>query len=297
MESGNNSEKKLTDLFDTAVKVQRSNGSIEDDWTLKSIGNQHAVVEKLNNSQGEILRKLIPVSNFSQLNNLDAAKVENFLAKQQLKKSIQILKHNFEEAAKLKRLKVIQGVRQQNEWQQIVFGEGISGKDEEIYRGYLMIEPEDFPAALNILMQVAEERHKKGMPSEFKWLMRTGVNEDREKNDLNYRPTEIGDYSDLKPYDPRIAIYGHTLLEIRSILEALARNEKWQAFEINRNKNHSAAGPRRPGTNLLVYPEGREWRTLNYNDVPGFSENEALDENWRNKKIGIRTSDAKKWNS
>jgi hypothetical protein len=62
--------------------------------------------------------------------------------------------------------------------------------------------------------------------------------------------------------------------------------KKWQQFEERRNKKNNGIGPRRPGTNAFIDSLGKEWRSLNYNDQPGYSEHQAADDQWREKKIG-----------
>lgn len=47
------------------VTVVRSDGAVEQDWELKSIGGKFAVVEKIDMNEGGVFRKLVPVNEFA----------------------------------------------------------------------------------------------------------------------------------------------------------------------------------------------------------------------------------------
>ncbi len=53
------------------VKVLRSDGSLDEDWILESIGGKYAVVEKENDEGSGRLRKLIPVEEFNQTQKME----------------------------------------------------------------------------------------------------------------------------------------------------------------------------------------------------------------------------------
>lgn len=76
---------------------------------------------------------------------------------------------------------------------------------------------------------------------------------------------------------------------MQNILNALAQNHQWQTIEQNRNVKFNGRAPRRPGTNAFIDPSRREFRSLNYNNKPGYSENEAVTPYWRLQKVGTPT--------
>ncbi|QQG44216.1 MAG: hypothetical protein HYW86_05150 [Candidatus Roizmanbacteria bacterium] len=175
------------------------------------------------------------------------------------------------------------GVDNKFKWQRIVYGSPIKSDSDHAFRGYLMIEPEDFPGVLDLLMKVGEERKKRHDRLDFKWLM--GAYKVGETN------KELGKYDGLLPTDARVAIYGDSQVEIEEILKRLADDPRWQEFENNRIKKSGGKpenAPRRPGTNALKY-KLNEFRSLNYNNKPGYSEHEAADPNWRDNKVGDKT--------
>lgn len=155
-------------------------------------------------------------------------------------------------------------------WQHVRYGKELEKRGGELFRGYLMIEPTDFPTALEILSQMAEERLKIRKTTRFKWLL---------------NPRLIN----LKEEDPRIVLYALDLEDIQEMLTILSQDHRWQRIESKRNKRYDGLASRRPGTNSFIDKDGKEWRSLNYNDRPGYSENEAADPNWRNYKEGTPT--------
>jgi hypothetical protein len=163
-------------------------------------------------------------------------------------------------------------------WQHVVYGKETIAGSEGRFRGYLMIEPEDFPAALGLLSQVAYERLKQGRPTEFKWLTKIGIDEEG-----------VGQYPGLQPEDPRVALYADKIEDILEILQELTKKPEWRAIEQNRNLSNNGRAPRRPGTNALIDERGIEWRSLNYNNFTGVSESQAVDPKWRGYKIGTST--------
>lgn len=175
-------------------------------------------------------------------------------------------------------------------WQEVGFGESLKGNDNQQYRGYLMVEPAKFPLALAILAKTAEERKARGITTEFKWLLKTEDPDWIDKATKNaWKPKEIGEYPHLKPEDPRIALYADTPQDILNILNALAQNPQWKTIEEDRAKTSEGKAPRRPGTNSFIDPSGHEWRSLNYNNKPGYSEWEVKNPNWRGLKVGTPT--------
>lgn len=176
-------------------------------------------------------------------------------------------------------------------WQEVRFGEGVKGNDNQLYRGYLMVEPEKLPLALGILSKLAEDRKTRGLTTEFKWLLKPEDPDwiNKITSGQEWNPREIGDYSYLKPEDPRIALYADKPQDIQNILNALAQNPQWRTIEEGRIKTYEGKPPRRPGTNSFIDPSGKEWRSLNYNNKPGYSEGEAQNPHWRDLKVGTPT--------
>lgn len=175
-------------------------------------------------------------------------------------------------------------------WQEVRFGEGLKGSDNQQYRGYLMVEPAKFPIALAILAKTAEERKARGKTTEFKWLLKTEDPDWIDKITRNeWKQKEIGEYPHLKPGDPRIALYADSPQDIQNILNSLAQNPQWKTIEEDRAKASEGSAPRRPGTNSFLDPSGKEWRSLNYNNKPGLSEWEAKNPQWRDLKVGTPT--------
>ena len=170
-------------------------------------------------------------------------------------------------------------------WQEVTYGPSRTLNSDNCYRGYLMIEPEDMPKVLPILIQLGEQRKAGGKRLDFKWLKRTFS-----YSGTATKITNIGQYQELNPTDPRIAIYGDTQEEVQEILATLANNPEWQSIESKRTNKFGGTErtPRRPGTNAVII-NGTEYRSLNYNDKPGYSEDEAQDTNWRAQKQGTPT--------
>lgn len=186
--------------------------------------------------------------------------------------------------------KVIEGMVENSMWQQITYGKGTKPENEQLYRGYLMVEPENFPLALEILSNTAEQRKVQGKTTEFKWLLKTEEPgwTDRMANGQS-KPKEIGEYPYLRPEDPRIALYGDGPQDIQEVISALAKHPQWQTIEASRIKALAGKAPRRPGSNSFIDTSGHEWRTLNYNNKPGYSEDEAKNPQWRDLKAGTPT--------
>ncbi|MBI2596082.1 hypothetical protein HYW46_05110 [Candidatus Daviesbacteria bacterium] len=158
-------------------------------------------------------------------------------------------------------------------WQEVTYGPDRRLDGDHCFRGYLMIEPEDMPKVLSILTRVGRARKTQGKSLDFKWLLNTW------DKTYNYDPSNVGRYA-LEPTDPRIALYADSTQQIREVLSVLAANPEWQAIEqrrIDKMGGRLENAPRRPGTNAYIDTTGREWRSLNFNDQPGYSEDEAHD--------------------
>ncbi len=165
-------------------------------------------------------------------------------------------------------------------WQGVILGREVKSQvpgdvgGAFLYRGYLQVEPEDIPLAVEILLRVGKEREKQGKATNFKWLIGVMKSSDTVA-DLT------GNYRILSDQDPRVAIYSETKEEVEEILRELADQPEWTLIE---QKRLSRTPARRAGVQSLNH-KGREWRTLNYNPEVGFSENELeRDPFWRFKE-------------
>lgn len=168
-------------------------------------------------------------------------------------------------------------------WYAVCIGPEISKSSSELYRGYLMITPNDLCAAIDILLSCAPT----GGPLKslhFKCLL----NYDPSGNaDQNY-----GCYNQLSKSDALITVYAEEAQSIVTALGSIADHPNWATIEQNRI---SACGgkkensPRRPGSHALIV-DGTEWRSLCYMDVPGLSEREVeQDPDWRHNREGTIT--------
>ncbi len=178
-------------------------------------------------------------------------------------------------------------------WQHVTYGDSLQKHSDDLYRGYAMIEPEDMPKALDILMHIGEQRKAEGKNTDFKWLVMTYPKHGNAADMAQYvsNPDNVGQYNELTSTDPRIAVYADEQSEIQEILRTLAETPEWKEIEVNRIKRNGGKPentPRRPGTNAFTH-NGREYRSLNYNNQPGYSESEAADPNWRDNKTGSKT--------
>lgn len=267
------------------VKVRGSSGEIESGWIFKSFGKALAIVEK--EDQGEVLRNFIPLNEFRSYQ----IEQETVTEAKDIRPWIQRWRDKFralQMEGKINDIK--EGFLGNCNWQQVRYGEAHLEKGEGRYRGYLMVEPENIPLALAILSSRAEGRKLQGKTTEFKWLLKT---EDEDWVDKalegKFTPKDLGEYQLLAPEDPRIVIYADTVDEVKEILKLLAENPQWQGIEDRRRAKFGGNPPRRPGTNSFIDEKSLEWKSLNWNDQRGYSENEARDPNWRVKKTGTST--------
>jgi len=266
------------------VRVRRTSGTFEEDWTLKNFGKAKAVVEKTN--QGQLLRKVVSLNEFRSL-QIDTESAES-------RKDIRPFIKNWQE--QFKKLKSKGEIDEVGEfsvdnfrWQQVTVGEPARGRSHELFRGYLMVEPESIPQTLGILLRLAEERKAMGKSTEFKWLLKTDYEDWAERALKHQTIRDTGEYQELVPDDPRIALYSDNVEEILDILNALSKKTDWQRIEDRRRVKFGGISPRRPGTNSFIDESGLEWRSLNWNNQMGYSEHEAADPDWRGKKAGTPT--------
>lgn len=176
-------------------------------------------------------------------------------------------------------------------WQGVRYGPEHVKDSDNSYRGYLMVEAEDIPGALNAVARIARERKAQGKTTEFKWLVMTHppFQDPGEWAPFVKDVQNFGAYTGLDARDPRIVIYGDSVDEVKEILTDLSQQAEWHGIEGRRNQAFGGRpAPRRPGTNAFIEQArgGREWRSLNYNEKPGYSEAEASDPEWRSRKEG-----------
>src|SRR3989344_4999642 len=209
-----------------------------------------------------------------------------------LNKSLQSVAHNLRELAKsgdIKLGEVFPTLGKYN-WQSVLYGSEQLRDSDNSFRGYLMIDSQDIPQAMNLLMRVATQRVLEGKRTHFKWLQSIHPINSPDYLKFIQDDKNLGTYTGLNPTEPTIALYGDRLEEVREILESLAQIPEWQTIEAHRAAAFGGAehAPRRPGTNILIV-NGQEYRSLNFNDQPGYSEEEAQDPNWRDQKEGSAT--------
>lgn len=163
-------------------------------------------------------------------------------------------------------------------WQRVQYGEQRKLAIDESFRGYLMVDMEDMPAALEVLKNIAERRAADGKTTDFKWLLR---NREIHLQDGTYSPddlafirngenTGIYDYTGIHSRGTRIVLFADNKENIEDILMDLADSPEWKQFEAHR-RSHGNGGnevPWYPDTDRLVYPT--KWFTLNYRDTPGY---------------------------
>ncbi len=173
-------------------------------------------------------------------------------------------------------------------WQLVRYGPkrenlyGGNALEWETFRGYLMVEPPDFIKALDILDEVGRGRRAIGKRLEFKWL--TGVYEPG-------KAIQMGSYDGLLSDDPRIVVYEDSTEEVQAILQEVASDPRYLDLEENRVKARGGRpenAPRLPGTSVFVDNVGREFRSLDYNLMGGYSEDAAMGD-WRSRNIGSKT--------
>ena len=154
-------------------------------------------------------------------------------------------------------------------WQHVRFGEKRDKHDEDLYRGYAMVEPEDAQVTLVTIGKVVDQRVSVGKGIEFKWLLSTARHAPVGRLDL------YGDYSHLEIDTSRIVFYADSPEEIKEIFQQLV-DCGWNTIEASRIAKCGGTvegTPRRPGSNEFQDSKGEYWRSLNWNDVPGYSEN------------------------
>lgn len=179
-------------------------------------------------------------------------------------------------------------------WQSNKYGPEHTAPSGEELRGYLQIEPEQFPVVLQRLRQIGEQRQQQGKSLEFKWLVTTVD----PRGDLKSQWRDAGAYgtytrSPLDARDPRLVIYGDTAQEVHEILQSLVDMGGWDAIEQYRidavGKGVRLAIPRRPGIGEFTDAQGKSWRTINYDGTPGYSEDKAAHPDWRENAAGGHT--------
>jgi hypothetical protein len=163
------------------------------------------------------------------------------------------------------------------------------------YRGYLQVDPEQMPQAVECLSELARQREAQGKSTEFKFcfcnfslansgFMRMYRAEIETKQQLS--ANIVGHYDNRQADRPLIALYGRDLAQILEILDGLSRSPAWARIEAERSSN-----ARREGSNAYIDRNGREWRSLCFNRQPGCAEDFiAQHPDWRAAVQGKATS-------
>jgi len=86
-------------------------------------------------------------------------------------------------------------------WQVVRYGRELINEDSRLYRGYVMIEPEDLPKVLRLLDQIGRSRLQKGQTTQFKWMLKKDSPEFMTNRD--YKIKETGDYELVEPNLPK----------------------------------------------------------------------------------------------
>jgi hypothetical protein len=168
-------------------------------------------------------------------------------------------------------------------WEQIDIEPISRTPSEDLFRGYLMIEPEDLFDALHVLTETAIPGRNVQWFG-FKFLVNCSL--------AAHHNSQLGQFRGVPREIALVVIYCESDDEVKRVLARLAAHPTWANFEKHRIGacgGHAENAPRRPGTNAFRDASGQEWRTLCYNDVPGYSEDEAANRHWRALKCGTRT--------
>lgn len=166
-------------------------------------------------------------------------------------------------------------------WQLDSFGRHLTDDNDMLYKGYLQVDLEDIPRAVEMLREVGAERLAQGIPTEFKWLL----------SKFSGNSVPLGEYARMADPEPRIAIYSETPGDIEGMFKVMTEDPRWSG-ELRAMSDKRSGRSRRPGTSAF-YAKGVEWRGISYNDKTGISEKHAADPNWRNVKQGPPTVNLK----
>lgn len=152
-------------------------------------------------------------------------------------------------------------------WQEVVIGKPreSTGKRGKEHRGYVMVEPELMRVAVQKLIQVGQARKAQGKGLSFKWLLSKW---------MNVKPDEYGVYSRLDDDDNRLTLYADSRGDILEIEQALV-DCGWGEIETHRLQMFGGdvvRTPRRAGSSEFRDRAGKYWRSLNFNEVGGASE-------------------------
>lgn len=168
-------------------------------------------------------------------------------------------------------------------WQRLEFGNvTLPAEGGQCFRGYLQVDHGQIPEAVKRMIRVAEDRSSEGKATCFKVLL-AKVRVECIENFMEYK---IGVFQETSPDEPVICLYSIDKNGIEEIFNALIGNGKWQEIESARTSYC-----RRKGTSSYFDQAGKEWRSLNCNTGPGYSEDtvEAYQDDWRDHVIGTKT--------
>ncbi len=126
------------------VFVKRTNGELESGWSLKSFGTKYVVVEKPANEQGDLLRKRVSIDEFKQLQASQQPENQDIVGGSESKDPrlfIDMWRNKFIKSEKVGTVdRVNEGMVKNFRWQQVRYGAGVKGRNDQLYRGYLMVE-------------------------------------------------------------------------------------------------------------------------------------------------------------
>lgn len=168
---------------------------------------------------------------------------------------------------------------------------------ESLFRGYAQVDYQQIPAAVQVITKLASQRAAEGKSTAVKVLIARRKTEIKVSSqsgrltpaDWTVLERSCGYYQPASPAMPMIAFYAVNRAEILEFLESLSLDPNWQIIDRERAQKN-----RRAGTSSFTNSQGREFRTLNYNEVAGnaedvlrFAEEQGVD--WRHLVRGMDT--------
>ncbi|MFA6431000.1 MAG: hypothetical protein WCV91_01245 [Candidatus Margulisiibacteriota bacterium] len=140
-------------------------------------------------------------------------------------------------------------------WCAVAFGGPvIQNGGKELFKVYAQVDHGQIPAAVKVLIKVAQKRMAKGMPTQFEFLV--------SRHDLRReRNAILGCYYEADPAATVIVLYFHNQEERNRFMHQLSLNTSWHDIESQR-----VAKVLRAGTTAYINRKTRiEFRTICYN--------------------------------
>jgi hypothetical protein len=147
-------------------------------------------------------------------------------------------------------------------------------RESTAYRAYLLITPESIYPALQRINKLGQLRLKDGKHTEYKFRYPMAVKQKHPRlKEISNRQNEAL-YID-NAMDAIFTLYADTQEEILEIFQELTEKFGWQQLEDIKNETSLGINIRKPqkGTTRFA-KQGSEFKTLEYNASPGFSENQ-----------------------